>query len=149
MSKGTVELVKKTVVIERVGPYGVLVGGEWLGVNEPLTPKDFEAGRSYDVLTKTSVNKVGKEKTYIAQIVGSKAVTSIAWGTTESQSSAKTVTTDYKAEQVDKNTSIKRQGLVQAALQSPGLAAFAMNKEEYLKLVFEVAEAGVQFVEKR
>ena len=149
--KSTVELKKETILINRVGPYGVLVGETWYGLNEPLTPKNFVAGQAYDVLV-----KVGAKKSYIAQIVGTtelagEPIRNVVPVRTETKSVASTQThqVDYKSEQQDKNTSIKRQGSWQAAIQSYGLAQLATSKDEFLRLVEEAAERGVLFIEKR
>jgi len=51
-----------------------------------------------------------------------------------------------KADWAAKDVRISRQGLFQAALQSPALMQYAVDMDAYLALVRKVAEAGLAFV---
>lgn len=109
------ELIKETIVVGRVGPYGVQVGNEWYGVNKPIEPKDFKIGVTYDVLL-----KVGKKK-YISQIIGqapeaeTKATPVTGRGTsndvTRDTTKSSTETKPTEAYWKDKNDSMKIGGL--------------------------------------
>lgn len=140
----TVELIKETVTIGQVGPYGVRVGDEWIGVNEPLSPSDFISGKTYDVLYrkgKPSEKSPGGKK-YINQIVGEGQATTVAKvPTVPSQTANKTV------EPANKDIRILRQGVYQAALHSPALAGFAATVDEYKALVKNVAEDIIKAIE--
>ncbi len=51
-----------------------------------------------------------------------------------------------KADWAAKDVRISRQGLYQAALQSPAIMQYSPTLDEYLKLVEQVANAGLLFV---
>lgn len=150
------ELAKETITVGQVGPYGVKVGNAWYGVNEPLEPKDFTTGGSYDVLVRTSkpTDKNPTGKKYINQIIG---------GDTPEASAPTVIPEDRKPVNVVNKTapvagSIKQRDFAseargktrcvqfEAALMSPGLAGMQYASiEEFLKLVKQAAEAGVAF----
>jgi hypothetical protein len=139
---GTQALLKESITVAQVGEFGVRVGDEWYGCNEPIESSDFVAGKTYEVLYKRGKpsEKYPQGKAYISQIVGEgKAVT------------AATVTT-AKAPSLndgDKNVRILRQGVYQAVLQSPALAGFAATRDEYLALVKNTAEEIIKAIESK
>lgn len=145
----TLPVSKQAITVEQVGQYGVRVGDKWYGVNKPIEPHNFVPGQTYEVLVIYSKNG----KAYIKQIVGSNnVVTSVVKPVKEETTDKEVVSSsgnDYIKRLEDKNEQIKRQGLIQASLQSPGLAAFASNAEEYWSLVVNFAEKGIKFVENR
>lgn len=137
----TVELEKETLSIAQIGEFGVRVGDEWYGVNDPLEPSDFVGGKTYDVLIKRGKpsEKYPQGKKYIAQVVGESVPTT-----------AKTATTSVASGVGDeKGTRILRQGVYQATLQSSALAGFAATPDEYLALVKTTAERVISFIENK
>jgi hypothetical protein len=141
----TMELIKETITIGQVGPYGVRVGDEWIGVNEPLSPSDFISGKTYDVLYrkgKPSEKSPGGKK-YINQIVGEgNSAPAAVKPVTKPSQSANIIT-----EPANKDVRILRQGVYQAALHSPALAGFAATVDEYKALVKNVAEDIIKAIE--
>lgn len=134
----TQELLKETVTVAQVGQYGVRVGDEWYGVNDPLEPADFVGGKTYDVLIKRGKpsEKYPQGKKYITQVVGESTPTT-----------AKTATNSVGSSVIDeKGVRILRQGVYQATLQSPALAGFAATPDEYLALVKTTAERVISFI---
>lgn len=135
--------MQETIVVEQVGQFGVRAGEKWYGVYEPLKPSDFIAGQSYDVVSAKS--KTGKS--YIKQLTGNTSSVKTAKEKPGDDKILSKGGDDYIKRLEDKNEQIKRQGLIQATLQSPGLVAFASNAEEYWNLVQNFAERGIKFVE--
>jgi hypothetical protein len=132
----TQEAIKESITVAQVGEFGIRVGDEWYGVNDPLESSNFVAGKTYDVLYKKGKpsEKYPQGKKYISQIVGEgKAVT------------AATVTKSSEVTD-DKSIRILRQGVYQAVLQSPALAGFAATRDEYLALVKNTAEEVIKFI---
>jgi len=140
----TVELEKETLSVAQVGEFGIRVGDEWYGVNEPLEPSDFVGGKTYDVLVKRGKpsEKYPQGKKYIAQVVGENTPTTASKiATSAAPSSQSNNVNDAKG------TRILRQGVYQATLQSPALAGFAATPDEYLALVKTTAEKVITFIE--
>jgi hypothetical protein len=73
-------LEKESIVVSRVGKFGVEVAGVWYGINKPLELTHFSSDTAYDVLIKRgpASDKYPEGKKYIAQIVGSAAQAPIA-----------------------------------------------------------------------
>lgn len=139
---GTQALLKESITVAQVGEFGVRVGDEWYGVNEPIESSDFVAGKTYDVLYKRGKpsDKYPQGKAYISQIVGEgKAVTAA----TVTKTPAPAVTDDAKG------VRILRQGVYQATLQSPALAGFAATPDEYVALVKNTAEKIILAIENK
>jgi hypothetical protein len=144
----------ENMTVLQVGKYGVRVDEKtWYGVNDPLTPSHFAPGQSYKVAI--SVSKTGKK--YIKEVVGvSEAPAAPAPVTPkvdtergERVTNAIQQTSAPKAEKPKldvKTIQIQRQGLYQAALQSPALTTWAISVDEYLAIVRKVADAGVAYV---
>jgi hypothetical protein len=142
----------ESVTVLQVGKFGIRVDEKnWYGVNDPVTPQQFEAGEGYRVAVVTS--KTGKK--YISEILGQeeKHVASAPPQASVSPSNPKPLTsTPVTPSKLDeKSIQIQRQGLYQAALQSPVLSQFVTgnNVTEYLNLVRAAAEAGIAFVAER
>lgn len=55
----------------------------------------------------------------------------------------------YNPKLQTKEECIKRQGTIQAAMQSQGVVAFAQNYEDYKRLVKDLAEFAIAFVENK
>lgn len=151
-------MTKETITVSFVGKYGPSVNGEWFNIDQKsgLKASQFEKDKTYTVLV--SVSKTGKK--YIHQIVGEDAVPSTredkpgddkilqrpeAFTTSTVGGSATYYTPpakrDFEAEARGKVAC----ATYAAALQSPGLAMYATSKDEYLKLVAEAAQAGIDF----
>lgn len=148
-------VVVENIQVLQVGKYGVRVDEKtWFGVNEPLTPSHFVPNEGYKV--SVVVSKTGKK--YISEILGQEVAaapapapaavaTPAAPATSKAEAPVSAPVTTQKLD--EKSIQIQRQGLYQAALQSPALAQWAMNPEEYLAMVRKVAEAGIKFVAER
>jgi uncharacterized protein YecE (DUF72 family) len=160
-------VVVENIQVLQVGKYGVRVDEKtWFGVNEPLTPSHFVPNEGYKV--SVVVSKTGKK--YISEILGQEVAAApaaapvpvaapAAPATPKAEApvsapvttSAKNPTragfgqplTDYD---VQIQRQISRAGIYQAALNSPALAQWSMNVEEYLALVRKVADAGVKYI---
>jgi hypothetical protein len=145
----------ENITVLQVGKYGVRVDEKtWYGVNDPLTPSHFAPGQSYKVAI--SVSKTGKK--YIKEVVGvteaspsspAPAAPKVDTERAERITSAIQQTSAPKAEKPKldiKTIQIQRQGLYQAALQSPALTTWAISVDEYLAIVRKVADAGVAYV---
>ncbi len=150
--------VKETITVTLVAKYGPKVGDVWynLSPKSNLTPDKFVKGNTYDVLVYTS--KTGKK--YINQIVGEDRVDSKALleskeyqqgvsdvinqavRTPEPVKTSKFSGRDFDAEARGKVACAS----YAAALSSPALAMYALNKEDYLKLVEEVTEKMIKKV---
>lgn len=142
----TQDLLKETVTIAQVGEFGVRVGDEWYGVNDPVETNNFIPGNTYDVLYKKGKpsEKYPQGKKYISQIVGEgKAVTAATVTKTPTHAPA------APAVHGDKDVRILRQGVYQAALHSPALAGFAATTTEYIALVKNVAEDIIKAIENK
>ena len=149
----TVKSAERPVLVEniqvlQVGKYGVRIDEKtWYGVNEPLTPSHFAPG-GYKV--SVVVSKTGKK--YINEILGTEVVVAVAApapvvaapAAPAAPKAAPVVAAPVKYD--DKSIQIQRQGLYQAALQSPALPQWALNVTEYLSLVRQVADAGIAYV---
>ena len=150
--------VVENIQVLQVGKYGVRIDEKtWFGVNEPLTPSHFVPNEGYKV--SVVVSKTGKK--YISEILGKEVAQAAA------PAPAPVVTPKVAAPVVDtaraerytpkaetskldeKSIQIQRQGLYQAALQSPAIAQWAVNIDEYLALVRKVADAGIAYVAER
>lgn len=137
------KLVENITVLQ-VSKYGVRVGDQWYNVNAPITPSNFLPNKTYSVSIR--VSKTGKK--YISEILGNEGVSAQP---AVDHERAERVTEAAKAKDAgpDKDTRIQRQGLYQAALQSPGLVSWATNIDEYLAYVKQAAVAGLDFVNDR
>jgi primosomal protein N' len=136
----------ESITVLQVGKFGVRVDEKtWLGVNDPVTPQQFQVGLGYRVAVVTS--KTGKK--YVNEIIGQEEkqeAPKASVATPAVQPKAQTTTTPSKLDAKDKR--IVRQGLYQAALHSPVLSQFVTgnNVTEYLELVKQVANEGIKFV---
>ena len=163
-------VVVENIQVLQVGKYGVRVDEKtWFGVNEPLTPSHFAPNSGYKV--SVVVSKTGKK--YISEILGTEVAQASAPAATPAPAPVATaapaapkaeapvsapVTTNAKNPTragfgqplTDYDMQIQRQisraGIYQAALNSPALAQWSMNVEEYLALVRKVADAGVKYI---
>jgi hypothetical protein len=151
------ENIKETIIVTYVGQFGPRCGEQWYGLSPKsgLTKDNFEKGKTYQVLVYTS--KAGKK--YINQIVGEQEVTPPSAplvadvGTankevivekgivnpktgTYFQGATKFTGRDFDAEARGKVACASWA----AALSSPALAMYALNKEDYLTLVETVAD---------
>lgn len=142
MSEQTLE--KRTITIEKVGPYGVKVGGVWYGLNRPVTPKDFAESKTYQVEMKES-----KGKYYIVSVlreVFQFAFERASAANKETTFPAPVTTSSYEVEQDKKSNRILRQGITQAVA-----SALLVNRElndELLNQVEQYSERLIKFVEK-
>lgn len=157
----------ENITVLQVGKYGVRVDEKtWFGVNEPLTPQNFVPNQSYKVAV--TVSKTGKK--YISELVGVEATASApaaapvavaapvvaaapspAVAAMQTNSSTKNPTrSGFGTPLTDYDVAIQRQisraGIYQAALNSPALAQWAVNVDEYLALVRKAADAGMKYV---
>jgi hypothetical protein len=144
--------VVENIQVLQVGKYGVRVDEKtWFGVNEPLTPSHFVPNEGYKV--SVVVSKTGKK--YINEILGTEVhseaaavpATTAVPAPSRAEPAASAPLTMTKLD--EKSIQIQRQGLYQAALQSPVLAQWAINMAEYLALVRKAAEEGIKFVAER
>lgn len=138
------ENIKETITVTYVAKYGPKVGEEWynLSPKSGLIPSNFVVGKTYQVLVYTS--KTGKK--YINQIVGEATELPKAEPKVETPkdepvaerkvSYAKPAGRDFDAEARGKVACASWA----AALSSPALAMYALNKEDYLTLVETVAD---------
>lgn len=155
----------ENITVLQVGKYGVRVDEKnWFGVNEPIIPSNFVPNRSYKV--GVVVSKTGKK--YISEILGveeSSAAPAVAAPAASApapaatpaprQTVAKTsdhpVRSGFGTPLTDYDVAIQRQisraGIYQAALNSPALAQWAINVDEYLALVRTVADAGMKYIQ--
>ena len=138
----------ENIQVLQVGKYGVRIDEKtWYGVNEPLTPSSFALG-GYKI--SLVVSKTGKK--YINEILGAEVVASapvVAAAPVIAAPVVQPKPIENKATPLkfdDKSIQIQRQGLYQAALQSPALPQWALNVTEYLSLVRQVADAGIAYV---
>lgn len=144
----TQELLKETVTVAQVGQYGVRVGDEWFGVNEPLDPSSFIPGKTYNVLYKRgkASPKYPQGKAYISQIVGESTPTVASNVVNQTLPTPPT----FKSQDNDtKSIRILRQGVFQATLQSPALPGFAATPDEYVALVKNIAEQIITAIEEK
>lgn len=138
-------LEAKNIVVETVGPYGIKAEGKWFNLNDNMKDFKFEKGKTYHI----SFSPTAKGKNYI---YSAEAVEKQQSQAVEQKADAHNVVKaqdDYLKKLDDKSEQIKRQGLIQAALQSPALPAFAEDPESYWNLVVDFANRGVAYVEKR
>lgn len=140
---------KEVITIERPGPYGVLVDGEWYGISEDadLTPDQFKKGGVYTVLTNTS-NKTGKK--YIQKLVDadeSEAVEEEAKPAFKkkfggfNKGGGNTGGGVGRGRNPEESESILRQAMYKSCAESPGLVPFILKKEDFVPVVSEMAEA--------
>lgn len=142
----------ETITVAQISKYGVRVGDAWYNVNAPLTPANFLPNKTYTVGIR--VSKTGKK--YISEIVQSDAP-AVAAAPAPVKVDADPERTQRVINAVkgpsvsddNKRNDIQRQGLFQAALQSPGLVSWATNVDEYLAFVRQAAEAGIKFVNEK
>jgi hypothetical protein len=131
---------KETITISYVGKFGPNVNGEWFNVDQKsgLKVEQFEKGKTYTVLINES--KTGKK--YITQIIadekpGDDKILEVI----KNEEPKK----EYKSRDFDAEARGKVACAAHcAALQSPGLAMYATNKDEYIKLVKEAAKVVVE-----
>lgn len=140
--------VVENIQVLQVGKFGVRVDEKtWFGVNEPLTPAHFVPNEGYKV--SVTVSKTGKK--YINEILGTEVkgptVAPAAAAPSTLTPPAPVTSTPVVSQKLDeKSIQIQRQGLYQAALQSPALAQWAVSQNEYLALVRQAADAGIAYV---
>lgn len=148
-------MVKETVVVTYVGKFGPRVGDTWYNIDQKsgVKPEQFEKGKTYDVLV--SVSKTGKK--YIQQIVGDGITEVVVPHTTPVNVEAlkdkpgddKILQTLKKEKKETDWDGIARGKVACAAfgdaLKSSGLAMYSTSKEEYLKLVEEMAKRQIEF----
>jgi hypothetical protein len=171
MATATKPTIVENIQVLQVGKYGVRIDEKtWFGVNEPLTPSHFVPNEGYKV--SVTVSKTGKK--YINEIIGqeqkAEATTAPTPAPTPAATAAPATTkaeptktapatapasknptragfgqplTDYDL-QIQRQ--ISRAGVLQAALNSPALAQWAVNVDEYLALVRKAADFGVKYV---
>lgn len=155
----------ENITILQVGQYGVRVDEKtWFGVNEPLTPQHFVPNQGYKV--GVVVSKTGKK--YISEIIGTEVAQSAPAAAAPAAAAPAPAPTPAPASQaapatsgrptragydkplteydLSKDKQISRSGVYQAALNSPALAQWATNIDEYLALVRKAADAGVQYI---
>lgn len=137
-----VTLNSETIIVDQVGPYGVKANGQWYGVNKPLTPQSFTAGQKYTIQYKQSGTK-----RYIASYSQDFVPSAFVPETTNTMSTVTVSGTLKRSDEVGER--IKRQGSIQAALQSPGLVAFSKDANEYWKLVEDFANRAIEFIEQK
>lgn len=167
-------MTKETITVQFPGKFGPNVNGVFYSIDQKsgIKPEAFEKGKTYSVLVRSSES--GKK--YITQIVGEDTGVSFAKsepaplkgpavtlnvadqpGTTSVLPIVKPgddkILHKMKEETKKKETDwdgIARGKVACAlfgdALKSPGLAMYATSREEYLKIVTEVTEAGIAFV---
>lgn len=132
-------LEKESVIVDRVGQYGIQSGGVWYSVYEPLKPSDFLSGSHYDVLV--GLSKAGKK--YIKQIVND--VQPVAKTETVSTGTIVQVGEVPKKAVSGRDFDAEARGKVAcaaytAAVQSPGLLQFSSNLDELKSNVQHFAE---------
>lgn len=138
---------KEVITIERTGPYGVLVDGEWYGIsqNADLTPDDFKKGGSYTVL----INQAKSGKNYIQKIMD-KDEEGAEEEAPRPVFKKKTFTPSAKPTggYNDPKTAerIIRQGVYQAVAQSPAIVPFVLKKEDFVGVVSELSEEIIRHV---
>jgi hypothetical protein len=144
----TQALLKETITVAQVGEFGVRVGDEWYGVNEPVETNNFIAGKTYDVLYKRGKPSVKypQGKAYISQIVGEGQATTAASIAKPQVAKQAAATVAHAPIDDAKGIRILRQGVYQAALQSPALAGFAATPDEYKALVKNVSEEMIKAI---
>jgi hypothetical protein len=142
----------ETITVLQVSKYGVKVGDQWYNINQPLAPSNFLPNKMYEVSIR--VSKTGKK--YISEILKSDAGAAVSApapvAVNPDPERTQRVINAVKGPSVSddgKRTDIQRQGLYQAALQSPGLVSWATNVDEYLAFVRQAAEAGIKFVNEK
>ncbi len=136
------QAIKEEITIEAVGKWGVKVGERWYKTNEPLTPQSFQRGVSYSVLVKDS----GKNK-YICQIVGEQAAAPSGVGSGPETDKRFTSSGNWDDRDKEKQDRIIRQGVWQATVQSPALAAFAGGSyEEFVEATRKLYAEGIKVV---
>lgn len=140
----TATLTKETVTIGSIGKFGVKVGDVWYGTaKDTLKPTDFVAGNTYEVLTEPW-SKNGKSGKNIVQIVASGSSSAAA------ASAPAASVPSGSSQPTNKDKRILWQGVVQAALQSQGIAGLPFtNVNEYMSFVKEVANQSVAFIEEK
>ncbi len=144
---------------KKIGKFGPKVGDVWypLSSKSGLKPDNFEKDKTYSVLVYTS----GTGKKYINQLLGETAevitttpATTITGGYVsqgaEKPGDDKILAAQpkpaFKARDFDAETAGKIScASFAAALASPALAMYALNKEDYLKLVKETADLMVSY----
>lgn len=131
------------VVAERVTDTGVHDGKEWLNFSRFGERPNIEPGKTYDITYKEFKGKKYIQK---AELLGGTSVSFVHASPTKTET---TTALPVKAEDFEsrKNRRILCQGLVQAALQSPGLVGFASNTSEYLDAVEAAVKREVAFIE--
>lgn len=166
MATGTKPTVVENINVLQVGKFGVRVDEKtWFGVNEPLTPSHFVPNEGYKV--SVTVSKTGKK--YINEIIGVEAKVAapapapVATAPVTQTAAAPATKTTAAERTSDRPTragfgqqlteydmqiqrQISRAGVYQAALNSPALAQWCTNIEEYLGLVRKAADAGIKYV---
>lgn len=163
MATSTKPTVVENIQVLQVGKYGVRIDEKtWFGVNEPLTPSHFVPNEGYKV--SVTVSKTGKK--YINEILGTEvaapstpaasaapapvAAPKAAAPAPKASSTGNPTRSGFGQPLTDYDVAIQRQisraGVYQAALNSPALAQWSMNIDEYLALVRKAADAGMQYV---
>jgi hypothetical protein len=126
------------VNVQKVTATGVFDGNEWLNYSKFGEKPQIEAGRSYEMAFKEFK---GKKYIQSAVAVQNKGNTGVVPPLPATASTAG-LTPDRR----DKRILV--QGILQAALQSPGLVGFATSADEYLTAVESHTTRLVSFVEK-
>ncbi len=149
------DLIKETVTVAQVGQWGVRIGDQWCGVNEPLEPSSFVPGNTYTILSRvgkpTPKNPQGKK--YISQIVADAAPVAVNVATNVGAPAVTSVAPvavpgPRIQEEDPRGRRILRQGIFQAVVQSPALPGFAATVDEYVALVVNISEKLIKEVEK-
>lgn len=157
----------KSLVVEKVGPYGIFAAEQWFGLRQPLTPQFFERGLSYAV--KTDKSKTGKEYILAAVVEGRiEQVATVNGRTTGSpianissqtaNEGSSTAPTKYGkplgAYELNQDQCIRRSGIIQATLQSPIIAhLLAKLNIDDMDVAFgyveELANRALKYVENK
>lgn len=125
--------LKETITVEVAGKWGPKANGKYYGLKRPLQPTDFEAGKTYDVLTEPWA-KGEKSGVNIVQNLGETRLAAIKKSIEIPERKQveipqiKTAGRDFDKEARGKT----KCALYEAALQSPYLATVAKDQADFL-----------------
>jgi hypothetical protein len=142
------------IKVYAVGQFGIKTGFDpdvWMNYGKGVKRALFEKGKSYEVETEAGPKgkvitavKDSAEAPKAAYVPAKVEAPAVAAGGDVPTKNGKAL----NAYEVAQEYRIRRSGLVQAAIQSP-ILTFAKNPDEAKKLLLELAELGLEWVEKK
>jgi hypothetical protein len=145
------------IKVYAVGQFGIKTGFDpdvWMNYGKGIKRALFEKGKSYEVETEAGpkgkiITAVATHGTEVQKLNAAPVVAPVQTVQTPVASDVPTKNgKPLNSYEVAQEYRIRRSGLIQAAIQSP-ILTFAKNPDEAKKLLLELAELGLEWVEKK